>query len=382
MKAAILAIGTELSLGQITNRNASWLGARLHELGVFAAFHRVVPDDRALIVSEMQDLAAKVELLVVSGGLGPTTDDFTRECVAEFLGRPLVWDEDSWVWIQAKLSERGVAVREFQKQQCFYPVGAVILKNERGTAHGFRVEIPGGSANPLRHVIVLPGPPAEVESAFENGVRPWMEPWKSKLDPLELRIWECIGVGESDVADRAEKALVGCPFDKAYRVHLPYVEFKLLYPFSRRTEAQVWCDKVDAALSPWVALRDGEDAVENLMKSVQDLNVSGRILLVDEVTEGLFAERLAQAMKGSRLNLLTAKVPLTEGDLELHLSSPDTLNAIASVTWMGQVRNCQITAPQRTSTMTERRRQYFLESALLEWAREISKFARETRAPR
>lgn len=373
MKAAILAVGTELSLGQITNRNASWLAARLHELGLFAPFHRVVPDDRALIGDELRDLAGKVEVLVLTGGLGPTTDDFTRECVAAFLGRPLVWDEDSWQWIQKRLRERGSAVREFQRQQCYYPEGAILLRNERGTAHGFRLETPE-RADSLRHVIVLPGPPAEVESAFENGVRPWLEPLKAKLDPLELKIWDCLGVGESDVAHQAEAALAGCPFEKAYRVHQPYVEFKLIYPYSRRDEAAAWCARVETALAPWIALRDGADAADEWMKAVLRLAPAGRVLVVDEATGGHFAARIGDALRGAsaRVNLLSAPVPATADDLELRLTARAADAAEAELRWRGETRGRQITAPFKAAALTERRKQFFMESALLFWAREIA----------
>lgn len=376
MNAAILAIGTELSLGQIVNRNASWLAARLHELGLFTPYHRVVPDDRAMMVAEMRDLAGKVEVLVVTGGLGPTTDDFTRDAIAEFLGLPLEWDEGAWTWIQERLQERGVAVRDFQRQQCYFPKGYRLLHNDRGTAHGFRLETPAHNG-PLRHVIVLPGPPAEVESAFTNGVRPLLEPLKATLDPLELRIWECLGVGESDVADRAEKALVGCPFEKAYRVHLPYVEFKLLYPFSKRREAEPWCAKVDVALGEWVALRGGEDAAENLFAAIAKL-APQRLLLVDRATEGHFMGRIATALKtsglGDRMNLLSSKIAQREGDLELEVVSTDGLQAEIHVNWQGLTKSSHVTAPQKAAALSERRKQYFMECALLFWAREIRNF--------
>lgn len=375
MNAAILAIGTEICLGQITNRNASWLAQRLHELGVFSPYHRTVPDDRGMIAQELRDLAARAEILVITGGLGPTSDDFTRDCVAEFLGRPLRWDEESWIWIQDRLRERGIVVRDFQRQQCYYPAGAQVLKNQRGTAHGFHVETPD-FAGPLRHVFVLPGPPAEVESVFENGVRPVLEPLKETLDPLQLKIWDCIGVGESDVAHRAEKALEGCPFEKAYRVHLPYVEFKLIFPYSRKAEAAPWIAKVDASLADWVALTDGADAAAQWIARLEAQTAKGRWLLIDQVTQGLFPARVATLTKnreaGRRLNLLTEAVPSTTDDILMTLAPVDEFTCEVALQNQGRREVCQIAAPLKAAALAERRRQYFLEAALLFWTKSLA----------
>jgi molybdenum cofactor synthesis domain-containing protein len=241
-RIAVLSIGTELTSGQIVNSNAAWISARLSEMGVQTSAHLVVPDDRPLIRKALAAASDISDFLFVTGGLGPTTDDFTREMIAEWTQRPLEWHEGSWTHIQNRLRSRGVPLRENQRQQCFYPKDSEVLPNSQGTANAFRLTWNG------KTIIVLPGPPKEIEAVWNEHLASWLPSRFPDLDPWITKSWDVRGP-ESLVAEIAENALGGCPFEKGYRVHSPMVEVKLSYHRSQEKEAAVWIEKLDKALS-------------------------------------------------------------------------------------------------------------------------------------
>lgn len=375
-KCSILAIGTELTLGQITNRNSSWIAKELHGMGFTTPWHRAVPDDRELILRDFKELSERSEVLFITGGLGPTTDDFTRDCVADWLGRPLQWDEASWAWIVERFRERGLPLREFQKQQCYYPAGASILHNEVGTAHGFAIELSETETQRLgrlRLIFVLPGPPAEVDNVFQKA-RPLLRNCFPVKDPLALEIWDCLGIGESELAHRVESILVGCPFEKAYRAHLPYVEFKLIYPESRTSEAQAWIKRVEEVLGELTALRYGEDAAENLVKALTERSPDdARFVFVDELSGGALALRLVPAFKKAGLMHRTAFLSwpvLNQGtqDWIFHLKPLAVDRAELQQREGLREKVSELQSPYRSTHMGERQKQFFIEKAILAWS--------------
>ena len=120
MKTSILAVGTELTTGQIVNRNAAWISNQLKNIGLLTAVHITVADDRKSITEALQFCAEHSELIFVTGGLGPTSDDFTRELITEWTNLPLEFDEESWKKVKERLSTRGFPVQNFQKKQCYF----------------------------------------------------------------------------------------------------------------------------------------------------------------------------------------------------------------------------------------------------------------------
>ena len=137
MKASILAIGTEITTGQIVNKNASTLSAKLKTFGVDVTFHLTVPDNRQLIMDALHFAENQSELLFVTGGLGPTSDDFTRDLISQWSGLKMLFNEGSWNHVQSRLFSRGFSVREMQRQQCYFPETSQILTNASGTANAF-----------------------------------------------------------------------------------------------------------------------------------------------------------------------------------------------------------------------------------------------------
>lgn len=193
MNAAILSIGDELTLGQTQDTNARWLAGRLAERGVRCVQFRVVPDDLAAQEAALRELASIAEIVLVTGGLGPTDDDLTREALRNALGdaSPLVLDEPSLALLDRWFRDRGRAMPDINRRQAMRPRGAECLRNDHGTAPGLKARV-GGAI-----VICLPGPPREMEPMFAQFVLPL-------LPALEMATGtvHAFGQGESFLAER------------------------------------------------------------------------------------------------------------------------------------------------------------------------------------
>jgi molybdenum cofactor synthesis domain-containing protein len=287
-KAAVIAVGSELLSGQITNRNAAWVSAALFDLGIDSACHMTVDDVEADIVGALELAARRAGLIVVTGGLGPTSDDLTRNAVARWAGRPLEYHEPSWRHIETMFARFSRTVPETNRQQCWFPAGATVLANSAGTANAFAL-----SANGCR-VFVLPGPPREVETIWTEHVAAEVA---TRIPPSErkaLRMWRTIGKGESHLAEVVEPLVSGRSVEVAYRAHAPFVETKVRFPVARAKELEPLCAALDAALAPWVYEVDREDVQHALARR---LAMFQTIDVYDGVTRGNLVEVLAPELR-------------------------------------------------------------------------------------
>ncbi len=250
MKASIIGIGTELTLGQILNRNAQWISEKLQLLGVETVIHLAVPDHEQLILESLDFSADRSDLIFTTGGLGPTTDDFTKEVIAKWTGKQLQYDPDSWDRIVEMFNNRGAVIREFQKQQAYFPLGAKILTNNAGTANAFSMEL--SQKKSPKKLFVLPGPPLEIETIWADHISKDLEILCKDLDPYLTYSWDCQNAGESEIAFRTEAALQGCSLTKGYRVHKPYVEVKLSFYKSQLKEAKPYIKALDESLASYI----------------------------------------------------------------------------------------------------------------------------------
>jgi nicotinamide-nucleotide amidase len=195
MKAEIIAVGSELLTPDRVDTNSLFVTARLNQLGIEVTRKTVVGDDLAPLRGAFEDAAKRVELIIASGGLGPTEDDRTRDAVADLLGRKLSQDPA----VMRKIEERFQKVRRpmstVNARQALVPEGATVLDNDRGTAPGLWIESSG------RIFILLPGPPHELKAMFGMQVEPRLARLSTGVRLLgrELRV---AGMGESDVDQR------------------------------------------------------------------------------------------------------------------------------------------------------------------------------------
>lgn len=191
MIAEILCVGTELLLGQVLNTDAQYLSRRLSELGIELYRIETVGDNPRRVREAVRAALGRCDLLITTGGLGPTEDDLTKEMVAEELGLDMVEDAQAMAHLEEQFSLWGRQMTENNRKQALFPRGAHILKNARGTAPGCAVEADG------HIVIVLPGPPYELKGMFEAEVEPYLH---DKLGyTIASRFIRTIGIGESDL---------------------------------------------------------------------------------------------------------------------------------------------------------------------------------------
>jgi nicotinamide-nucleotide amidase len=201
MNAEIIAVGTEILLGDIVNTNSQFLSRRLADMGIPLFHHSVVGDNKARLLKEFADAFERCDLVITTGGLGPTTDDITKETAAEFFGRPMFLDEGSLERLKEMLSNRGCPIGDGNRKQAWFPEGCSILPNDYGTAPGCIIS--EGS----KTIIILPGPPREVYPMFENYVVPYL---KSLTDSVIVsRVLKVIGLGESLMASKVQDIIEG-----------------------------------------------------------------------------------------------------------------------------------------------------------------------------
>ncbi|MBX3041249.1 MAG: hypothetical protein KF789_11140 [Bdellovibrionaceae bacterium] len=361
MKSAILSIGTELTDGQITNRNAAWLSAKTKPLGFRCVLHLCVPDDRSRILEALRLCEEQADLILLTGGLGPTSDDFTRDLVAEWSEEPLTFDESSWRHVNERLTSRGYEVHDFQKQQCFFPRGSSILPNTQGTANGFRLQVRGIDT------VVLPGPPREVEAVWNDHVEPWLKNRGHVLDPIETRAWQLVGLAEPEVNAMMEPLVQGQNLEVGYRVHQPYVEFKISFPRSQQRKALSLVQKIEETLKPWTLVKDDQDLASLLTTKLKSHR---KIFVVDEVTGSFLFQRMGSALfrESGIESVQFANRQSTFADgLLLQLVALEETRI--RVSW--NEKSTDIEAPMKSPMMAERRKQYFAEMAMAWWLREI-----------
>lgn len=192
--AEILCVGTELLLGDIVNTNAAFLSQRLAELGINVYRHTVVGDNQGRLKAALESALESADLVITSGGLGPTYDDLTKETVADYFGREMREDSHSLKRIEDYFKRTGRVMTENNRKQAMMPEGAVIFDNDYGTAPA--LALCGGDRN-SKTVIMLPGPPVEIIPIFKEKVMPYlMERRESVIASRNIHIF---GMGESAV---------------------------------------------------------------------------------------------------------------------------------------------------------------------------------------
>ena len=193
--AEIVAIGSELLLGQIVDTNSAWMAERLTALGVDMYYKTVVGDNPGRMKEVIGRALDRSDIVVTSGGLGPTQDDLTREIVAEVTGLELVLDPDLLEQIENRFRSRGFVMTRNNERQAYIPEGAIPVENPNGTAPSFIVEDSRGI------VFSLPGVPVEMKWLFDNRVAPYLRETFDLSELITHRILKVAGMGESAVDD-------------------------------------------------------------------------------------------------------------------------------------------------------------------------------------
>lgn len=284
MKAAILSIGTELLFGQITNTNTVYLSRRLNMLGYDVMYHYTVGDnpDR---VKEIVELALEdCDLVITTGGLGPTQDDLTKEMVCQVMGDELVMMDEVMEEISAYFEKLGRPMTDNNRKQALVPSRAKVFINGEGSAPGFALEKDG------KYVICMPGPPREMTCMFEDSVMPYLQSMSE--DVIYYRMLRAFGIGESDLETRLMD-LIDVQTDPTLATYAKEGECSLRIASKRRdlSEAKAAVDdmieKVDERVGEYIYSYDDEELVQVVCRKLMERGIT--LSSAESCTGGRFA---------------------------------------------------------------------------------------------
>lgn len=294
MTAAVLCIGTELTRGELLNSNATWLAESLTRIGLEVTALDCVDDDRERIESALRRLSGSNQVVVCTGGLGPTTDDITTECAARIAGVALERDRASLEHIEKLMARFGRTVAPSNAKQADFPAGSRILPNPRGTAPGFCVRLLQASA------YFMPGVPTEMKAMFDTSIAPDLAALVSESrHQIVLRTF---GLPESEVNDRLAGVEASFGVVIGYRASLPEIEVKVLAKAASPADAQATArraaDEVRSRLGDHVYAEGNV----RLPESVGELLAAKGLTLAiaESCTGGLAAELVTRAPGASR----------------------------------------------------------------------------------
>ncbi len=202
MIVEIVTTGTELLLGQITNTNAPYLARQLNRLGFDVLYQSTIGDNRERMTQVIAHALSRADIIITSGGLGPTQGDITKEVCAQAFSRRLTLHEPSRDKIAHFFEQRGITMPDNNLRQAMIPEGALILENQRGTAPGVILEEQG------RIIINLPGPPHELEAMFAHSVIPYLNGKYGVHGTIVSRVLRTYGIGESSLEEKIKDLIL------------------------------------------------------------------------------------------------------------------------------------------------------------------------------
>ncbi|HRD68883.1 MAG TPA: competence/damage-inducible protein A [Legionella sp.] len=281
MTIAILATGDELVHGDTLNTNSHALAHILSSEGLSLGLQMTCSDKKNDIYDCLSFLSLKHDIIIITGGLGPTTDDLTRFALAQFTGDVLITHQEALKHIEQRLHAVNKNLNEGNRQQSLFPARAILLPNPNGTAMGCTYHWNN------KILILLPGPPRECLPMFTNHVLPQLQ--KTVHSQKQILKWRIFGVAESEIAQKLEQALSGIHCNTGYRLDVPYIEFKVRC----RTEViEQVRHIVDPILEPHIIASPKQKASEILRELIIQLNQP--ITIIDEATGGLLQSLLSK----------------------------------------------------------------------------------------
>jgi nicotinamide-nucleotide amidase len=292
MSAAVLSTGTELTRGELVNTNATWLAEALTELGFDVVALDTVGDDASRIAAALTRLGAEHDVIVCTGGLGPTTDDLTSATVADLLGVPLERDEASLAAIRERFTRVGRTFVGTNAKQADFPRGAQILPNAWGTAPGFAVHVGRALA------CFLPGVPSEMENMFRAHLTPLLEALP-RAHRHQIRL-KTFGLSEAEVNDRLAGLEASHEVRVGYRASMAEIEVKLLAHGASDEEAARRARlAADEARTRLGAIVYGEGKVTLAGALLEQLFEQKLTLAVAESCTGGLAQELVTSVPGA-----------------------------------------------------------------------------------
>ena len=297
MKAEVLTIGDELLRGEIVDSNKSFLSQRLLSLDIETRFHASVLDDRADMADAFRRAAARSDVVLVSGGLGPTRDDLTIEVLAETFGRKLVQDDAALEAIRAFFARFGREMAEINAKQVWFPEGAEVLPNPIGTAPGTMLEIDKAL------FFCMPGVPRELYKMMDEQVLPRIAARRRVTSFTRAALLRTFGIGESNLDERLRNLDLPLGVELGFRTNFPDNYVRPVARAASEAEAQEKLERACAAIRAHLgALVYGEGEQETLEAVVGRLLTERRktVAAAESCTGGMIAELLTAVPGSSR----------------------------------------------------------------------------------
>ena len=296
MKTSILAVGTELLFGQTVNTNATFLSDRLNHMGFDVMYHFVVGDNPARLKAKLAEAFSDTDLVIMTGGLGPTQDDLTKEMVAEYMGRDMHLDENVMAQLEEFFEKRGRKMTENNVKQAYLPDGCTPFYNASGTAPGFALSVNGKTA------ICLPGPPRELKWLWDNGVREYLEQFMEKK--MFYRVIRTIGIGESDLETLLMPVIDG-QTDPTVATYAEEGECTLRVASQRDTMQEAeeavneMISRIDDLAGDFIYSYDDEDLKEVVVRLLKEKGL--KITSAESCTGGSFAAAITDVAGASEV---------------------------------------------------------------------------------
>lgn len=309
--AEIVTTGTEILLGDIVDTNAAWIAQQLREAGVNLYFKTTVGDNLARIRSVLELSMTRCDVIIVTGGLGPTVDDVTRHAIAEATAHPLQLHEGALATLQARFARFGSQMTENNKQQALIPVGAILIENPVGTAPGFIVETERCA------VVALPGVPREMKQLMQDTVLPYLRQKAGEGGIIRRRILRTFGIGESTIDHLLDAMMRQANPTVGLAAHTGQVDVRIAARAETAEQAEALLDaaeaQVRAAIGQYVYTTTPGEAFEGVV--AQELrNANARVALFETNTQGALAGRLAAAGAADENADLVAKTAVLGRD--------------------------------------------------------------------
>ena len=326
MNAEIIAVGTELLLGDILNTNAQYLSRKLAGLGVGVYYQTCVGDNAERLFSALKIAFDRADIVITTGGLGPTKDDLTKETAARYFGKELIMHNETLAKIEEIFSSQRLTMTESNRKQALIPEGSSILANDNGTAPGIMIENDG------KILIMMPGPPNELVPMFENKVAPELA--KRSGQTFVSTVMRLCGIGESaaegrirDLIDAQSNPTIA-PYAKSFEVH-----FRLTAASSSREEALAMIEPLKAELYN----RFGQDiyAEDDTTMEAAVCNLLAerglKLATAESCTGGMLAARIVDHPGASAVFLEGAVTYSNEAKIARLDVKPETLEKFGAV---------------------------------------------------
>ncbi|MCX6982839.1 MAG: competence/damage-inducible protein A [Verrucomicrobia bacterium] len=295
MRVEIINTGTELMLGGTVNTHLAFIARELFPLGLRVQRQVTVPDGGA-IRDAVRDTFGNADIVLVTGGLGPTTDDITRDIVAELLGLKLEHDEEIWRAIQERFARRGMKTNDRVKLQALHPREATVLWNPHGTAPG--LHFPAIEERGTPHIFLLPGPPRELMPMVREKLVPILAALLPDGAQHEMRTFRVLGIGESFVEEAVGEALIAMGLEIGYCARPGEVDVRIIGAAPVLDRAATL---VRERLGKWIFTSDERDLPEVVVEKLTALGKT--IATAESCTGGFIANQLTNVPGASKVFL-------------------------------------------------------------------------------